>query len=252
MNPNTNINYQKELDKLLTTLQKEERVPSLFLHSCCAPCSSYVLEYLSEYFRITLFYYNPNISPEAEYRKRVEEQKRLIATLPARYPISFKEGHYVPQTFYDAVKGLEHLPEGGERCFICYELRLREAARLAKQNGFDYFTTTLTISPLKNAAKLNELGQKIGSEYGITYLPSDFKKRNGYKRSIELSAEYGLYRQNYCGCVFSKSDAASTVAELGGREGGWAEELGETRREPGDGGGNRPAPPNASDRPKRI
>ena len=211
MKPNPNINYQKELDKLLAALQKEQRVPSLYLHSCCAPCSSYVLEYLSEYFHITLFYYNPNISPEAEYQKRVQEQKRFIANLPARHPIKFKEGPYTPQTFYEAVKGLEHLPEGGERCFICYELRLREAARLAKQSNFDYFTTTLTISPLKNAAKLNELGQKIGSEYGISYLPSDFKKRNGYKRSIELSAEYGLYRQNYCGCVFSRRDAKFTV-----------------------------------------
>ena len=210
MKPNANINYQKELDKLLAALQKEQRVPSLFLHSCCAPCSSYVLEYLSEYFHITLFYYNPNISPEAEYQKRVQEQRRFIASLPARHPIRFQEGSYIPQTFYEAVKGLEHLPEGGERCFLCYELRLREAARIAKQSNFDYFTTTLTISPLKNAAKLNELGQKIGSEYGISYLPSDFKKRNGYKRSIELSGEYGLYRQNYCGCVFSRRDGEFT------------------------------------------
>lgn len=200
------MNYQKELDKLIGRLGKEERVPSLLLHSCCAPCSSYVLEYLSDYFRITVFYYNPNIAPEKEYAQRVREQQRLIREMPLRYPVSFKEGRYDPERFYEAVQGMEDLPEGQERCFACYALRLGEAAMVAKEGSYDYFTTTLSISPLKNAQKLNEIGQQIGRERGIAYLPSDFKKRNGYGRSIELSAEYDLYRQDYCGCVFSKRE----------------------------------------------
>lgn len=200
------MNYQKELDKLIGRLGKEERVPSLLLHSCCAPCSSYVLEYLSDYFRITVFYYNPNIAPEKEYAQRVQEQQRLIREMPLRYPVSFKEGRYDPERFYEAVQGMEDLPEGQERCFACYALRLGEAAMVAKEGSYDYFTTTLSISPLKNAQKLNEIGQQIGRERGIAYLPSDFKKRNGYGRSIELSAEYDLYRQDYCGCVFSKRE----------------------------------------------
>lgn len=199
------INYQKKLDALLESLSSEPGTPKhLFLHSCCAPCSSYVLEYLSQYMEITVFYYNPNISPKKEYISRVEEQKRLIASMPFRYPVHFIEGTYQPDYFYEAVKGHEADKEGGERCFICYELRLREAAKLAKVGGYDYFTTTLSISPLKNAAKLNEIGARLADEYGVDYLFSDFKKRNGYKRSIELSAEYQLYRQNYCGCVYSK------------------------------------------------
>lgn len=198
------INYQKELDKLISELQKENKLPSLLLHSCCAPCSSYCLEYLSEYFNITVFYYNPNISPESEYRKRVEEQKRFISAFPAKNPINFIEGDYEPSVYYNAVKGYEKEPEGGKRCFICYELRLREAALIAKKGGFDYFTTTLSISPLKNADKLNEIGKRISEELSVPYLFSDFKKRNGYKRSIELSKEYDLYRQNFCGCVYSK------------------------------------------------
>ena len=198
-------NYQRELDALIAKLPEGE-APSLLLHSCCAPCSSYVLEYLSQYFEITLFYYNPNISPEEEYRKRVEEQQRLICELPAMHPVHFEEGRYDPQEFYQAVRGLEHIPEGGERCFACYELRMRQAAALAASRGFDYFTTTLSISPLKNAQKINEIGQALEKEYGVRHLPSDFKKKNGYKRSVELSGEYGLYRQNYCGCVFSKKE----------------------------------------------
>ena len=203
-----NRNYQLELEKIIKKNQNEEVVPSLFLHSCCAPCSSYCLEYLAEYFAITIFYYNPNISPAEEYEKRVEEQRRLIDSLneKTKYKISFVEGEYKPEDFYAMAKGMEELPEGGERCFKCYEMRLREAAVLAKERGFDYFTTTLTISPLKNAKKLNEIGEKLGEEYGITHLPSDFKKKNGYKRSVELSKEYGLYRQDYCGCVFSKRE----------------------------------------------
>lgn len=197
-------NYQKELDKLIADNQREGNIPSLLLHSCCAPCSSYVLEYLSQYFKITLFYYNPNIFPESEYYKRVEEQQRLISRLPQKHPVKFLEGSYDTQRFYRMAKGKEELPEGGERCFACYELRLREAAVRACELKLDYFTTTLSISPMKNAKKLNEIGEKLALEYGIRYLNSDFKKKNGYKRSIELSAEYDLYRQNYCGCIFSQ------------------------------------------------
>ena len=200
------MNYQKELDKKVEQLQKEGRVPTLLLHSCCAPCSSYVLEYLSQYFAITVFYYNPNIAPESEYTKRILEQQTLIEQMPAKYKVSFLAGNYDAEKFYQMAKGMEDLKEGGERCFGCYELRLRESARIAKEGGFDYFTTTLTISPLKKAEKLNEIGIRVGEEYGISYLPSDFKKRNGYKRSIELSKEYGLYRQDYCGCAFSIRD----------------------------------------------
>lgn len=202
-------NYQKEMEKILqsgTTISPQQHIPTLLLHSCCAPCSSYVLEYLSDYFAITVFYYNPNIYPETEYALRVEEQKRLIEQLPAKHPISLIEGHFDPKEFYQAVKGLEHIPEGGERCHACFWLRLNETAKLAAKQNFDFFTTTLTISPLKNAPKLNEIGEELADEYGIRWLPSDFKKKNGYKRSTKLSAEYGLYRQDYCGCVFSKRE----------------------------------------------
>lgn len=197
------INYQRVVEE--TIRQNEERgiVPKLLLHSCCAPCSSYCLEYLSDYFEITVFYYNPNIYPDTEYQKRVREQQWFIAQLPARYPITFLEGAYDTDRFYRMAEGLEHAPEGGERCFMCYELRLREAAELASKLHKDYFTTTLSISPLKNAEKLNEIGERLAAEYGVAYLNSDFKKKNGYKRSVELSAEYGMYRQDYCGCVFS-------------------------------------------------
>lgn len=201
-----NRNYQKELDQTLENLIKQEKVPTLFLHSCCAPCSSYVLEYLSEYFSITVFYYNPNIYPDEEYYKRVEEQKNFIERFPARHKISFVEGNYDKDKFYEMAKGLEQVPEGGERCFSCYELRLRESAEYANRLGMDYFTTTLSISPMKNAEKLNEIGEKLAEEYGVTYLVSDFKKRNGYKRSVELSGEYDMYRQDYCGCVFSMQE----------------------------------------------
>lgn len=196
-------NYQRELDRLIEGLEKEEKVPTLFLHSCCAPCSSYVLEYLSKYFKITVFYYNPNIYPPEEYGKRVEEQKNLIAEMAPVHPISFQAGDYDSSCFYSAVKGLEKEPEGGKRCEACFRLRLTEAAGEAKKGGFDYFTTTLSISPLKNAEVLNTLGEEIGREYGVSYLFSDFKKKGGYQRSVELSKEYGLYRQDYCGCVYS-------------------------------------------------
>ena len=199
----TKINYQKELDKLIDHLQKEEKVPTLLLHSCCAPCSSYVLEYLSSYFKITVLYYNPNIYPETEYTKRILEQQKLIDDMNFKYPVSFVAGEYEKEKFYEMARGLEEVKEGGSRCMKCYELRLRETAEIAKEGGYDYFTTTLSISPLKNAAKLNEIGLKLAEEYGVSYLTSDFKKKNGYKRSVELSAQYGLYRQDYCGCEFS-------------------------------------------------
>ena len=180
-------------------------VPTLLLHSCCAPCSSYTLEYLSRYFSITVFYFNPNISPKAEFDKRFAEQKRLIETLPSENKISLICGDYNYDEFLNIARGDESVPEGGERCFRCYRMRLEKTAELAKQNGFDYFCTTLSISPLKNSQKINEIGFDVAEKYGVKWLPSDFKKREGYKRSIELSREYDLYRQNFCGCVFSKS-----------------------------------------------
>lgn len=198
-----NINYQKELDKLIHSFQKEQRIPKLLLHSCCAPCSSYVLEYLTEFFEITVFYYNPNIFPESEYTKRLLEQQTLIADMNFKHTVSFLAGNYNKEKFYEVAAGLEHVKEGGERCLKCYELRLKEAADMAVKGGFDYFTTTLTISPMKNADRLNAIGTEVGKRYGIEYLQSDFKKKNGYKRSIELSNEFGLYRQDYCGCEFS-------------------------------------------------
>ena len=202
-----NVNYQKELEKLIEGQQKAGRVPRLFLHACCAPCSSYVLEYLSRFFSVTVFFYNPNISPKEEYEKRVSEIQRLISEMEFVHPVAFVEGEYKPEDFYEMARGLEDVPEGGERCFRCYRLRMEEAARLAEQGDNDYFTTTLSISPLKNAGKINEIGQELSQIYKVEHLPSDFKKKNGYKRSIELSHEYGLYRQNYCGCVFSKRES---------------------------------------------
>lgn len=203
-------NYQKELDKVLSDIKKEGTIPTLFLHSCCAPCSSYCLEYLSEYFAITVFYYNPNIFPDSEYEDRVNEQERLIEEMNGegvRNKICLVKGEYRPEVFYQAVKGLEKEPEGGARCTECFKLRLNEAARLAKEGGFDYFTTTLTISPLKDAERLNRIGEEAGEKNGVKFLNSDFKKKNGYKRSTELSKEHNLYRQNYCGCVYSRQTA---------------------------------------------
>ena len=205
-------NYQKELDKLIENIQKEGKTPRLFLHACCAPCSSYVMEYLSQYFEITIFFYNPNIAPEEEYAHRVAEIRRLIGEMEFVHPVTLVEGRYDPKEFYEMAKGLEDCPEGGERCFLCYELRLRGAAELAKKMQMDYFTTTLSISPLKNAEKLNEIGDALAEEYGIAYLNSDFKKKNGYKRSVELSEQYGMYRQYYCGCVFSKNQRDREIA----------------------------------------
>lgn len=197
-------NYQRELEKIIEKTIDQGESPTLLLHSCCAPCSSYVLEYLNRYFQITVLFYNPNISPQAEYEKRKAELKRLIGQLPAVQKINMLDCDYDPAPFWDMAKGLEALPEGGARCRRCYELRLRAAAEAARQGGYEYFTSTLSISPLKNAEVLNEIGERLAGEYGVSHLPSDFKKKEGYKRSIELSKEYGLYRQNYCGCVFSK------------------------------------------------
>lgn len=198
------INYDKQLKALIGQLNKERKKPSLLLHSCCAPCSSYVLEYLLNFFEITVFYYNPNISPEIEFIKRVDEQKRLISELSKTAEISFMQGEYDSDLFAELSENHESDIEGGERCFLCYRLRLEKTVRLAKEKGFDYFCTTLSVSPYKNSEKLNLIGEELSSKYGIKWLYSDFKKSNGYKRSIELSKIYNLYRQNYCGCIYSK------------------------------------------------
>lgn len=197
-----NTNYQLALDRELSLLSGERK--KLLIHACCAPCSSYTIEYLSEFFDITLLFYNPNISPESEYTARASELERLVVEMPLKSEVEVVICDYDSTPFYDMAKGLEGLPEGGERCFLCYALRLEKTAKYAKDNGFDYFCTTLSISPYKNAEKLNKIGGELSEKYGIKYLYSDFKKRNGYKRSIELSKEYNLYRQNYCGCEFSK------------------------------------------------
>ena len=197
------INYQLELDKIINKIEGENTTKSLLLHSCCAPCSSYVLAYLNKYFNITVFYYNPNITNKEEYLKRKQEQIRLISELPAINKINILDADYKPEKFFEISKGLEDCREGGERCFKCYKLRLEATAKAAKENNFDYFCTTLTISPLKNAQKINEIGHMLGDEYQIPFLPSDFKKKEGFKKSIELSSQYNLYRQNYCGCIYS-------------------------------------------------
>lgn len=198
------VNYQKELDKVIDKIQRDGITPTLLLHVCCAPCSSYCLEYLSQYFKIIVFFYNPNISFKEEYDYRLSEEKRLIGEMKFKNPVEIIDSRYDPNEFFSAVKGLENEPEGGRRCLECFRLRLRESCKKAKEIGADYITTTLTISPLKNAQALNEIGSECAKEYGVSWLFSDFKKREGYKRSIVLSQEYDLYRQNYCGCVFSK------------------------------------------------
>ncbi len=198
------INYQKELEKILEQIKREDQTPSLLLHSCCAPCSSYTIEYLSDYFKITVFYYNPNISPKEEYEKRKAEQIRFISQIKTKNEVRFLDCDYNAEEFFEIAKGYEDCREGGQRCFRCYELRMRKTAQLAKQNGYDYFCTTLSISPLKNSQKINEIGKSIENDLKVLWLPSDLKKREGYKRSIELSKEYNLYRQNFCGCIYSK------------------------------------------------
>ncbi|MGN0463764.1 MAG: epoxyqueuosine reductase QueH [Acutalibacteraceae bacterium] len=209
-------NYQRELDKITQENALSGKRPRLLLHACCAPCSSYCLEYLSEYFDITVLFYNPNLYPEEEYDKRAREEERLIKEMNLRSggerEIKLVTAEFDSREFYDRIKGLENCREGGERCLKCFELRLEKAAEYAKENSFDFFTTTLTISPLKNAAALNEAGEKAGEKFGVRHLPSDFKKKGGYQRSIVLSKEFGLYRQNYCGCVFSLRESAERNA----------------------------------------
>ena len=214
-----NRNYQKEMEQILSGIAAKAGkgkasgdVPTLLLHSCCAPCSSYVISYLSEYFNITVFYFNPDISERSEYERRVKEQKRFIKEFPAKNEVTFTEGSYEPEEFIKMSKGLENSPEGGIRCAKCYRMRLEESAKKARELGCDYFTTTLSISPMKSGALLNSIGDLLGKNYGVKYLVSDFKKKNGYSRSVELSKEYGLYRQDFCGCVFSKNNHNETLS----------------------------------------
>lgn len=200
-------NYSLLLEQTLKEIENKAQRPTLLLHVCCAPCSSYVLEYLAKYFDITVFFFNPNISPASEYEFRQKELERLLAEMPLPSCVKIMSGRYCPEEFYSMAKGMEELPEGDSRCKKCYRMRLAETADIALANGFDYFTTTLSISPYKNAEWLNSIGAEEGKRVGIKYLFSDFKKKNGYKRSCELSAEYGLYRQDYCGCEFSRLEA---------------------------------------------
>lgn len=200
------MNYQKKLEELIEKLQKDNAKPTLLLHACCAPCSSYCLEYLSKTFDITVLFYNPNIESEMEFNKRVDELIRFIDECRSIEGVNLEILDYDNSEFYNAVEGLEDEKEGGVRCFKCYELRLRKTAEYAKEHNFEYITTTLTISPHKNSEKINEIGLKVADEYGLKYLLSDFKKNDGFKRSIELSKEYDLYRQSFCGCEFSKRD----------------------------------------------
>ena len=200
-------NYQLSLERTLKAIEGLENKKTLLLHACCAPCSSYVLEYLSKYFDITLFFYNPNIYPEEEFRFREDELRRLIGEMPLPDNVNIISGRYDPSEFFDIARGSEELPEGDARCHRGYALRLEESARAAKEGGFDYFCTTLSISPYKNAEWLNTIGKEMSEKYGVGYLFSDFKKKNGYKRSCQLSEQYSLYRQDYCGCVFSKREA---------------------------------------------
>ena len=203
------INYQLEMEKVLRTLDGTR--PKLLLHACCAPCSSATLERLSAHFDLTILYYNPNIYPPEEYHRREAELERFVEQ--AGYHYTVVELPYDPQEFYTSVKGLENEPEKGARCTVCYRLRMRRAAQYAAEHGFDWFTTTLSISPHKDAKRINAIGQELEQEFGVKHLPSDFKKQNGYLRSLQLSEEYGLYRQDYCGCEFSaKARGIGTTA----------------------------------------
>lgn len=198
-------NYDLLMEKEIEKIEKLERKPKLLLHSCCAPCSCAVIEYLLKYFHITIFFYNPNITFEDEYTKRLEEQKKYLEE--RNYPIEVIEGRYSPrEDFFEKVKGLEKAKEGGERCFSCYGLRLEETALKAKELEFDYFSTALSISPMKNSQWINELGESLGEKYQVKFLNGDFKKKNRYAQSVNISKEYNLYRQDYCGCVFSKME----------------------------------------------
>lgn len=200
------INYQLEMEREIARILKDGRRPRLLLHSCCAPCSSAVLEQLTKVFDITVYFYNPNIAPEEEFLHRVEEQRRFIGEMPKEGTIDLIQGEYDDETFHALAKGLEEVPEGGERCTRCFRLRLGKTAQMAAEGKFDYFTTTLSISPLKDAQRLNAIGAELSAQFGVPYLFSDFKKKNGYKRSCELSAQHGLYRQDYCGCIYSKME----------------------------------------------
>lgn len=197
-------NYQKQMEAIVAALPIGAR-PRLLLHSCCGPCSSYVLEALTPYFDVTILFYNPNIQPESEYRLRLENQRKIIRLLPTMTPVNILECDYDGDAFLKAAVGLEREPEGGARCTVCFQLRLEQTAIQASTHGFDYFCTTLTVSPHKDAERLNQIGFEMQERYGVRFLPSDFKKRDGYKRSIQLSKEYQLYRQDYCGCFFSKT-----------------------------------------------
>ena len=211
MNSNINIksfegvNAQLLLDAEIKRISASGERPRLLLHACCAPCSSYVLEYLSGFFDITLYFYNPNITPIEEYAYRYDELSRLVREMLPVGDVKTVKAEYNSDEFYNIAKGLEGELEGGERCMRCYRLRLEAAARYAAEGGFDCFTTTLSISPHKNSRKLNEIGAELSEKYGVRYLFSDFKKKNGYKRSCELSEKHGLYRQDYCGCEFSRA-----------------------------------------------
>ena len=203
--PMNQINYQKKLDETLSN--EDTKSKSLLLQCCCAPCSSHCLTYIEGKINITAYYYNPNIAERDEYDKRAAELKRLVGILNSEFPdanIEFKEGPFEPEKFFLVSKGLENEPERGARCAKCFELRLKETAKKAKAEGFDYIATTLTLSPLKDARLINEIGERVAKEEGVLWLYSDFKKQEGYKHSVELSNKYGLYRQNYCGCPFSK------------------------------------------------
>ena len=197
------MNYDLEMEKQISNLKEGD---NLLLHACCAPCSTACLERLANFFKVTIFYYNPNITDENEYRKRIEEIKKLLTLINPKYKVELLEGDYDPNKFFEMAKGLENEPERGKRCYKCYEMRLAETAKIASQLGFNNFCTTLTLSPHKNANWINEIGEKLNNEYSSNYLYSDFKKKEGYKRSIELSKEYNLYRQDYCGCIYSKKD----------------------------------------------
>lgn len=194
------------MDQILTGLDRE-KPPSLLLHSCCAPCSTSIIAALSSVFRITVFYYNPNIDEQDEYRRRAAEQQRLVTSMPTVIPAQFLEGVYNPEVFYEISTGLEKEPEGGRRCALCYRLRIAETVRTAAEHGFEWCTTTLTVSPLKNARLINEIGEEVCAASPVRWLPSDFKKRNGFLRSVELSKQYDLYRQDWCGCSWSRRDA---------------------------------------------
>lgn len=208
------VNYQIEMERELKRIEAQGVRPRLLLHSCCAPCSSYVLELLNRHFDITVFYYNPNIAPEEEFRYRAEEQRRLIEQLPHEGEMTLKVGDYDADIFEALAKGMENVPEGGERCTRCFRLRLGKTAQMARDGGYDYFTTTLSISPLKDAQRLNTIGGELAQQYGVPYLFSDFKKKNGYRRSCELSQIYGLYRQDYCGCVYSKQERENSKSSI--------------------------------------